>query len=165
MTVPPPTVRLLVCGSADRGDDGAALAAVARVLPALDEHVRQRLEIRRCEQLDVTDLVDIPRGTACLILDTVVGVEPGEVVTLSLPELAAHSRGVSPRSSHALPIDQVLGIAEALRGALPDGRFIGLGGHWFGFGSVRSRAVRLAMPAYQCAVREGIVALAAVPVG
>ena len=29
----PPSVRLLVCGNADRGDDGAALSAVATLLP------------------------------------------------------------------------------------------------------------------------------------
>ena len=33
--LPPPSVRLFVCGTADRGDDGAALSAVATLLPLL----------------------------------------------------------------------------------------------------------------------------------
>jgi hydrogenase maturation protease len=156
MTVPPPSLRLLVCGSADRGDDGAALAAVAHVLPRLEAPVRERLEVRRCEQLDVADLVDVGADEACLILDTVVGVEPGTIVRLSLPELAGRSGGVTPRSSHALPIDQVLGIADAIRGRLPDGAFVGIGGQWFGFGTLRSRAVRSGLPAFEIAVATAI---------
>ena len=76
MNAPAPTLRVLVCGSADRGDDGAALCAVAHVLPRLDDEIGRRLEVRRCEQLDATDLIDVADGEACLVLDTVVGVVP-----------------------------------------------------------------------------------------
>jgi len=159
MNAPAPTVRLLVCGSADRGDDGAALRAVAHVLPRLDAQVRGRLEVRRCQQLDATDLIDVAAGEACLVLDTVVGVEPGTVVEISLDELARFAT-VSPRSSHALPIGQVLGIARAVRGSLPPGRFVGIGGRWFGFGQVRSRALRDGMPGFEAATEAAIRALA-----
>jgi len=156
MTIRPPSVRLLVCGSADRGDDGAPLSAAARLLPLLETEVREGLEVRRCPQLDVNDIVDVAAGEACVIVDTVIGVEPGSIVTLSLAELAARAGGVTPRSSHALPIDQVLGIAEALRGSLPPGAFVGIGGLWFGFGSMQSRVVRAAPPALQDAIRAAI---------
>lgn len=159
MTVPPPTVRLLVCGSADRGDDGAALQAVAHLLPRLDSAIRQQLEVRRCQQLDATDLIDVAAGEACIVLDTVVGIEPGTVVEIpldDLPEMAS----ITPRSSHALPIGQVLGIAQAVRGDLPRGTFVGIGGKWFGFGPTRSRALREAMPAFEHAVRAAILGLA-----
>lgn len=160
MSAPPPVLRILVCGSADRGDDGAALNAVAHVLPRLDQRLRQQLEIRRCVQLDAADLIAITDGEACLVLDTVVGVEPGEVVELELDDLA--DRGsVSPRSSHALPIDQTLGIARVCRGALPRGRFVGIGGKWFGFGQTRSRALRAGMAGFERAIESAIVALAA----
>jgi Ni,Fe-hydrogenase maturation factor len=159
MTMAAPTIRLLVCGSADRGDDGAPLAAVARLLPGLTAAVRAHLEIRRCVQLDVSDIVDVPTGEACIVLDTVVGIEPGDVVTMSLPELAARAATIAPRSSRALPIDQVLGIAEAVRGGLPPGAFVGIGGHWFGFGTMRSRVVRAGLPNLQAAVTEAIDAL------
>ena len=155
MNAPAPTLRLLVCGSADRGDDGAALCAVAHLLPRLDDAVRQQLEVRRCVQLDATDLIDVGDGEACLVLDTVVGVEAGSVVELRLDDLADRPT-VAPRSSHALPIDQTLGIARAVRGALPPGSFVGIGGKWFGFGDVRSRALRDGMAAFELAIEAAI---------
>lgn len=159
MTLPAPTVRVLVCGSADRGDDGAALNAVAHVLPRLDPMVRQRVEVRRCPQLDPSDLIDVAEGEACLVLDTVVGVEPGSVVEIPLDELTS-LEDAAPRSSHALPISQVLGIAEAVRGQLPRGRLVGIGGKWFGFGQTRSRALRDGMAAFEVAVTRSIEDLA-----
>jgi len=164
MTIPAPTIRLLVCGSADRGDDGAPLSAVARLLPGLEAGIREHLEIKRCVQLDVSDIVDVPAGEACIVLDTVVGIEPGDVVTLTLPELAARAGTMTPRSSHALPIDQVLGIAEAVRGGLPPGAFVGIGGHWFGFGTMQSRVVRAGLPRLREAVAAAINDLLAIEV-
>lgn len=155
MNAPAPRLRLLVCGSADRGDDGAALRAVAHLLPRLDDDVRRLLEVRRCVQLDALDLIEVSEGEACLVLDTVVGVQPGSVVELGLDDLADRPT-VAPRSSHALPIDQTLGIARAVRGALPPGEFLGIGGKWFGFGDVRSRALRDGMAAYEGAIESAI---------
>ena len=157
MNAPAPVIRLLVCGNADRGDDGAALCAVAHVLPRLDPLLRQQLEVRRCVQLDPTDLIDVRREEACVILDTVVGVGAGEVVQVSLEELATRPT-LTPRSSHALPIDQVLGIARSIRGSLPRGTFVGIGGKWFGFGEVRSRALRSGMGRFEAAIAEAIAA-------
>src|SRR5690349_15824572 len=79
-------VRLLVCGDAERGDDGAALYAVAHVLPALDQAMLAQLEVRRCSVLVAADLAGVPPGRSCLILDTVTGVLPGEVVHVSLED-------------------------------------------------------------------------------
>jgi len=155
MTLAAPTIRVLVCGSADRGDDGAALCAVAHVLPRMDPALRQRVEVRRCEQLDAVDLIDVADGEACLVLDTVVGVEPGEVVRIPLDELT-RLEDAAPRSSHALPISQVLGIAEAVRGQLPRGLLVGIGGKWFGFGETRSRALRDGMAAFEAAAEQAI---------
>ena len=163
MTTPAPTLRVLVCGSADRGDDGAALTAIAHVLPSLGPEICRRLEIRRCPQLDPTDLIDVAPEERCLVLDTVVGVQAGAIVDLPLEALVRAS-DVAPRSSHALPIQQVLGIAEAVRGSLPGGRFLGIGGKWFGFGPTRSRALREGMPAFELAGRAAITGLAE-PVG
>jgi hydrogenase maturation protease len=156
VTAPAPTLRLLVCGSADRGDDGAALRAVAHLLPRLDDDVRRQLEVRRCVQLDATDLIDVADGERCLVLDTVVGIEPGSVVELSLDALADRPT-VAPRSSHALPIDQTLGVARAVRGELPPGSFVGIGGKWFGFGDVRSRSLRDGMAAFEQAIEAAIL--------
>jgi hydrogenase maturation protease len=155
VNAPAPRLRLLVCGSADRGDDGAALRAVAHLLPGLDDEVRRQLEVRRCVQLDATDLIEVADGEACLLLDTVVGIEPGSVIELGLDDLADRPT-VAARSSHALPIDQTLGIARAVRGVLPPGAFLGIGGKWFGFGDVRSRALRDGMAAYERAIETAI---------
>lgn len=159
MTLAAPTIRVLVCGSADRGDDGAALCAVAHLLPRLEPALRQRVEVRRCPQLDAADLIDVADGEACLVLDTVVGVEPGAIVRIPLDELA-RLEDAAPRSSHALPISQVLGIAEAIRGQLPRGLLVGIGGKWFGFGETRSRALREGLPAFEAAAEQAIQELA-----
>jgi hydrogenase maturation protease len=159
MTLAAPTVRVLVCGSAERGDDGAALGAVAHLLPRLGPALRQRIEVRRCEQLDPVDLIDVAEGEACLVLDTVVGVEPGTIVRIPLDELT-RLEAAAPRSSHALPISQTLGIAEAIRGQLPRGLLVGIGGKWFGFGETRSRAIRDGMPAFEAAVEQALNDLA-----
>jgi hydrogenase maturation protease len=159
VTLQAPTLRVLVCGSADRGDDGAALCAVAHVLPRLDPVLRQRVEVRRCQQLDATDIIDVADGEACLVLDTVVGVPPGTIVEVPLDDLA-RLQDAAPRSSHALPITQVLGIAQAIRGSLPPGRLVGIGGKWFGFGETRSRALREGLAAFELATARAIEELA-----
>jgi len=133
---------------------------VAHLLPRLLPDLRQRLEVRRCPQLDAVDLIDVAPGEACVILDTVVGVAPGEVIEIPLDELATRDT-IAPRSSHALPIEQVLGIAMAVRGTLPAGAFVGIGGKWFGFGNLQSRALRHGMPDFERAAEAAIVRLAA----
>jgi len=159
VTASPRSLRLLVCGNADRGDDGAALRAVAHFLPRMDPAVLERLEVRRCQQLDAIDLIDVPAAEAVVILDTVVGVPPGRIVTVPLDELATHCGQIAPRSSHALPIDQVLGLAASVRGSLPVGVFVGIGGKWFGFGELLSRAVREAIPDLEKAAEQEVVRL------
>ncbi len=156
MTAPQPELRILVCGTGDRGDDGAALAAIAHVLPDLPEELRARIEVRRCPQLDVDDLTDVRPEERCLVIDTVVGVEPGSIVTMSLRDLARRADGLAPRSSHALSVDDTLLIAEVVCGALPRGAFVGIGGKWFGYGERFSRIVKGELPAFAAAIRHAI---------
>jgi hydrogenase maturation protease len=153
----PPSVRLLVCGNADRGDDGAALSAVATLLPSLPAAMLERLEVRRCGHLRVEDLLDVPAGELCLVVDAATGIAPGHVVTLPISAISADPAAPTPRSSHELPIDQVLGLARVMRpGGLPSGTFIGIGGRRFGYGRPLSRSVRLNMPAFQAAIAAEI---------
>jgi len=161
----PPSVRLLVCGNADRGDDGAALSAVATLLPSLPAPLLERLEVRRCGHLRVEDLTDVPPGEVAIVVDAAVGVPPGHVVTLPIHSIVAHPDNPAPRSSHELPIDQVLGLAGALRpGGLPDGSFVGIGGRRFGYGRPLSRSVRLNMTAFQAAIAAELARLTHVPI-
>jgi hydrogenase maturation protease len=149
----PPSVRLLVCGNADRGDDGAALSAMATLLPTLPSALLERLEVRRCGHLRVEDLLDVPPGEIAVVVDAAVGIPPGHVVTLPIRSIIGDPLAATPRSSHELPIEQVLGLANELRpGGLPDGTFVGIGGRRFGYGRPLSRSVRLNMPAFQAAI-------------
>src|SRR5512141_2851444 len=65
----PPSVRLLVCGNADRGDDGAALSAIATLLPSLPSAMLERLEVRRCGHLRVDDLLEVPVNEVAVVVD------------------------------------------------------------------------------------------------
>jgi hydrogenase maturation protease len=160
----PRSVRLLVCGNAERGDDGAALAAVATLLAGLPPHLLAVLEVRRCEQLDLDDLLDLPLSTACVITDAVVGLAPGEVVTIPLGELPERdaAAGPVPRSSHVLPIGQLVAIAAVMRDRPLDGAFVGIGGRSFGFGRGIGRPVRAALPAYRSAIESALIDAAAI---
>ena len=160
----PPTVRLLVCGNADRGDDGAALSAIATLLPALPAAMLARMEVRRCGHLRVEDLMDVTAGEVALVVDAAVGIAPGRIVTIPIHDVAADPEAPSPRSSHELPIDQVLGLADVLRdGGLPGGTFVGIGGRRFGYGRPLSRSVRLNLAAYQAAIAAELSRLTHVP--
>jgi hydrogenase maturation protease len=149
--LPGPTVRLIVCGNADRGDDGVALATVATLLPTLPTTILSALEVRRCQALAAEDLVDLGPGVACCIVDAVVGVEPGQLVHIPLEELTERP-AFTPRSSHQLPIDLVIGLASILRGEPVTGSFVGVAGHGFGYGTPLTKVVRAAMPAFRDAI-------------
>jgi len=158
----PRPVRLLVCGTADRGDDGAALSAVAGLLPGMPGHLLSAIDVRRCEQLQIEDLLDLPDESGCVIVDAVVGVVPGSVVTLPLEAFPGADRqaGITPRSSHTLPMGQLIELATILRGRPVRGAFVGLGGRSFGYGRGLGRTVRAALPQFRAAIENEIVRLA-----
>jgi hydrogenase maturation protease len=166
MTLPPPCVRLLICGNADRGDDGAAIAAIAPPRPALPPRLLERLEVRRCGHLRLEDLVDVPATEAAVVVDAAVGIPPGHVVILPLTAIAGDPSVPTPRSTHELPIDQVIGLAALCRdGGVPSGSFVGIGGRRFGYGRPLSRSVRLNIDAYKEAIESELRRLAGVPLG
>jgi hydrogenase maturation protease len=159
-TLPRPVVRLVVCGNADRGDDGAALTAAATLLPSLTPLLASRIEVRRCPNLRTEDLLDLPDGVQAVIIDAVIGPPPGELVRVPLCALAARA-AFTPRSSHQLPIDLAVGLAGVIRKRPVPGTFIGLSGHRFGFGTPLSRAVRAGLPAFRAAIEAELEAMAA----
>ena len=58
---PGPNVRVIVCGNADRGDDGVGPAALAMLqADAARAGCRDELDVRRTTELRVEDLVDLP---------------------------------------------------------------------------------------------------------
>ena len=148
--------QLIVCGNSDRRDDGAALRAVSRLLPTLSDEGRRWVEVTRCGQLDVEHLLDIPADVPVVIVDSAVGVPAGHVVSVPLDDLIDHPRGPAPRSSHALPINQVLGIRNVLSDAPLRGLFVGVGGVDFGFGDDLSAPVHTALPDFITAIDAAI---------
>lgn len=156
-------VRVLACGNLDRGDDAVAVLAAGMILPSLSEEGRRDVEIRRCGQLDIEHLLDVPPGVPVVILDAAVGVEPGRVVRLSIEQLIDHPGGPTPHSSHALSVDQVLGVASVLADAPLRGTFVGVGGAHFGHGDGLSEEVRRALPEYLRTIEAELDRLTASP--
>ena len=151
-------VHVLVCGTEDRGDDRLGPVAVAALPPA----VVALADIHVVGQLSVDDLLAIPRGAPCLIVDAALGTPPGRLVFLPLERVAAHAGAdaIGPRTSHELPIDQMLRLVEVLRGELPRGTFIGLCGLTFRLGRGLSRPVKAALPAFTASIAAEISRLA-----
>jgi hydrogenase maturation protease len=123
-------VEVLVCGSPDRGDDGAPIAASRLLRDNLPADVAMRV----VGMLDVDDLLSIPLGAGVVIVDAATGIDPGHVVDLGLTGLIGQHGGVHPRSSHALALPEVVGLAEMMRGRPLRGRIVVIGGTQFGLG-------------------------------
>ena len=122
---------ILVCGDAARGDDGAGLAVADRLTRSGCADAR----IRRVGQLQAEDLIAALAHGPCIVVDAVRGVEPGHVVELPLGRLASASSEVVPASTHALPVDVTVRLAEALGANLELGTFVGVGGRSFELGA------------------------------
>ena len=146
-------VRVIVCGNADRGDDGVGPAALRLLQAARPRGVSEELDVRQTTELRVEDLVDLPSESACLIVDAVAGVDPGRVVRLPLNELGDRS-AFTPRSSHQLPIHLVVGLAAVLREQPVAGTFLGLGGLAFGYGTPLSPVASVALPDFAVAIER-----------
>ncbi len=155
--VPTTPVWLIVCGERERGDDAAGPVAI----DGLPLDLLARCELRLASGLSVETILDIPVGAACVLVDAALGIEPGAVTTRPLAALAARggdaARTVSPSSSHVLAVDQVLGLAEILRGELPAGSFVGIGAVGAEVGAPLSPDVEAGMPAFREAIASAVL--------
>jgi hydrogenase maturation protease len=152
------SVVVLVCGERLRGDDGAALLAAE----GLGAAARELSEIVEVGQLSVEALLDVAEGVAIILADTAVGVAAGDVVIVPLSGIARPSSVAAPGSSHSLPPDQVLALAEEVRGSPLRGVFVGIGGEVFELGEGLSPAVAAGLPAFTAAIAAEIGRLASV---
>jgi hydrogenase maturation protease len=140
----PHPVRLVALGALDRGDDGAGLVAV----DLLPRDVRDRCEIRRAGCLDVLELVDLAPNRACVIADAARGIAPGAVALIPFAALIEGDVGLpQPRSSHELPVAELLRLAQVVRDGPPAGCFVVIGGAEFDLGLGLSPVVKRALPA------------------
>lgn len=147
-------VPLLVCGTALRGDDGAALAAVLELPPATAAMV----EVHLVGQLDA-DILVAPGMQPCVVVDTVVGVTPGALVELSLAEVAARGIDDAPHSSHSFALGRAIRLAETVAGNPVAGRFVGIGGVDFRPQAPLSAPVAAALPALRDAIADALTQL------
>ena len=155
-------IPLFVCGEPARGDDAAGHAVVELLSPV----IRGRVEVVVAGQLDVLFLMDLPADVPCVVVDAVAGLRPGEIWVRPLASLvdraralADDGRGPEPRSSHELPLEQVLTLAAILRDAPPAGTFVGIGGSCWDVGTPLTLPVARALPAYAAAIEAAIEAL------
>jgi hydrogenase maturation protease len=140
---------ILACGDASRGDDGVAFVAVGR----LGRDGAHGARVRRVGQLLPDDLVTALAEGPCVVVDAVHGIRPGDVVQMPLRRVAA-TGGPLPASSHALPIEIVIGLAEALGAVIDDGTFIGIGGEAFTLGPGLSPAAAYGATAGAAAIER-----------
>jgi hydrogenase maturation protease len=154
-------VEILLCGSSDRGDDGAPIAAAALIAEGQPGDVRTRI----VGHLEIDDLISLPIGTGIVIVDAATGLHPGQVIDLPLSGLVDRDDNLLPRSSHALTFPEVIGLAELIRGRPLHGRIVAIGAVEFGLGQHLSRRVAAALPALAAEVRRAVdlARLAAAP--
>ncbi|MFL5688402.1 MAG: hypothetical protein ACJ77I_05390, partial [Chloroflexota bacterium] len=78
---------------------------------------------------------------------------------IPLTDVPARDAATGPvaRSSHVLPIGQLLAIAEIMRGARLDGSLVAIGGAAFGFGPGLGRPVRRGLPVFQAAIEAALI--------
>ena len=110
----------------------------------------------------VEALLNVPADAAVVVADAAVGIPAGRIVVLPLEDVARPAgSGASPASSHTLPPDQVLALADEMRGSPLRGTFVGIGGAEFRFGEPPSEEVAAALPAFAAALADEIRRLAA----
>ena len=146
------TVEVLVCGAPDRGDDGAAIAAMA----FLGNRVPDDVQVRVIGELDIDDLLAIPTEAGVVIVDAAIGLRAGRVMELALGGLIGREDGPRPRSSHALAFPEVVGLADFMRGRPLRGRVVVIGGSAFGLGASLSAPVAAALPTLATAVLDAV---------
>jgi hypothetical protein len=148
----PVTVEVLACGAADRGDDGASIAALATLAAGLPTDV----EVRLIGRLDIDDLLEVPVGAGVVVVDTVTGVDPGWAVQIPFAGLLGRESGVVLRSSSALSIPGTIGLASMIHGRPMVGLVVAIGGVSFGLGDAMSWPVIAGMATFRLAIVDAI---------
>jgi hydrogenase maturation protease len=143
-----PSVDVLVCGTIERGDGGAPLAASMLLEAELIDNVR----IQRIVQLEIDHLLAVRRQAGVVIVDAATGIEPGAIVELPLRGLLSPECAVHPQSSRALAMPEVIGLVDMLRGRPLVGRIVVIGARRFRVGSPITRHVAAAVPALARAI-------------
>jgi hydrogenase maturation protease len=127
-------------------------SAAVRALPA---SILALADVRCVPALRPEDLIELPASQRVVIVDAVVGPEPGELVRIDLDALAQARVAMPPSSSHQLPMPMVVGLAESI-GSHHDGVFLGLAGSSFELGAPISQPVLRGLATLGAAICEEV---------
>jgi hydrogenase maturation protease len=147
-----PRVVVFACGDPLRGDDSVAPLAV-KGMPA---DVMDGVAVRLVGALETEYLVDLPAGVRVVIVDAVVGPPPGEIVQIDIAEMSGRAEEVVTTSTHQLPLDQVIAIAQLLRDQPIEGIFVGVGIEAVSEGAALSEPVEAALPSLREALARAL---------
>jgi hydrogenase maturation protease len=104
-------------------------------------------------------LISLPAGARVVIVDAVVGPQAGSIVELDLATLRSRAVRLTTTSTHQLPLDGVVALADALRDHPLDGVFVGVGIGSVVIGSGPGPMVMAALPALRDAVARAVETL------
>lgn len=145
-------VVVFACGDPLRGDDSVAPLACKSLPP----ETLARADVKLVGALEAEYLRDLPAGVRAIIVDAVVGPPPGEIVEMDLVEMSGRAQKVVTTSTHQLPLDQVVAIAQLLRDEPVVGRFVGVGIEAVEIGAEPTASVEASVPALRDAVARAV---------
>ena len=148
-------VVVFACGDPLRGDDSVAPLAVKGMAAEVIEGV----DVRLVGALEAEYIIDLPPGARVVIVDAVVGPPPGEIVEMDLAEMSGRATQVVTTSTHQLPLNKVVALAQLLRDEPVTGRFVGIGIETVSQGAALSHPVEDALPALRKAVARAVETL------
>ncbi|HET7027541.1 MAG TPA: hydrogenase maturation protease [Candidatus Limnocylindrales bacterium] len=144
----PLVATVIACGAPDRGDDGAAAAAIA----TLDPEGLAGIRVRIVNHLRVEELLDAAELGPVVVADAAVGLPAGVVAVIPFDHLVRVARNVRVRSSHEMPVADAVGLAEMLLRRPLAGAVVALGAGTVAHGAPLSEPVRAALPRFALAI-------------
>lgn len=148
-------VVVFACGDPLRGDNSVAPLACTSLPP----ETLARADVKLVGALEVEYLRDLPAGVCAVIADAVVGPPAGQLVEMDLADLNGRAERIVTTSTHQLPLDQVVAIAQLLRDEPVVGRFVGIGVEAVAIGAEPTSSVAASVPALRDAVARAVAAL------
>ncbi len=130
-----------------------------RACRSLSPQTLARVEVRLVGALEPEYLRDLPAGARVIVVDAVVGPPAGQLVEMDLAEMSGRAERVVTTSTHQLPLDQVVAIAQLLRDEPVVGRFVGMGVEAVAIGEEPTASVEASIPALRDAVARTVADL------
>ena len=155
MRTAPRRVVVFACGDPLRGDDLVA----PRACTSLPPEMLARADVKLVGALEPEYLRDLPAGVRAVIVDAVVGPPVGQLVEMDLADMSGRAKRVVTTSTHQLPLDQVVAIAQLLRDEPVVGRFVGIGVEAVAIGEEPTAPVEASIPILRDAVARAVADL------